>query len=293
MTFTTHPRHTRAAAFLAAGCAAAATAFAGAAEADAKGPAKPPQQAVFKATLSGTQVTTWESHHVRDENDPCDQSVDGYGDQTIAFDAKKSFKLRFIKPTKAQPNLFLTHGRPVVALENPRLLVSATADRNGEVRYGGIDHARCPGDNGGGVVDRDGDQPDCGERTGRFGINLYFNRNGAIDNDDESLLLPDSTPDKDHLKLGSTSDRLWIGNDGEGYSNLGSTYLRCPMDVGAYIPQAGELYTSAHKIREGRLFDKGRKKIVISGSHFAQHRNGESTGQTILAWNLRLTRVKK
>jgi hypothetical protein len=278
---------------LAAVCAAAATALAGAAGADAaKAPQKPPKQALFKATLSGSQVTTWEYHHARDEDDPCDQSVDGYGDQTISFDAGKPFNLRFIKPTKAQPNAFLTGGRPVVALENPRLLVSARAERNGETRYGGIDHGRCPGDNGGGVIDRDGDQPDCGERTGRFGINLYFHENGAALSDDEALLLPSGLPEKDHLKLSSTFDLLWIGADGEGYSNLGSSYLRCPLDVGAYIPQAGELYTSAQKIPERRLFQKGRRKIVISGSHIAQHRNGESTGQTILAWNLRLTRVK-
>ena len=293
MTIPRDPRGAQALALLAALCAMAATALAGlTANADAASRPLPPKQAVFKATLSGSQVTTWEYHHARDENDLCDQQIDGYGDQTIRFDAKRQFRVRFIKPSKAQPNAFLTQGRPVVAIENPRLLVSATADRNGEVHYGGIDPTLCPGDNGGGVEPTT-ETPDCGERTGRFGINMFFHPNGGIDSS-EDFLLPEGFPDKDHLKLSSTGDVLWVDpSDGSGSSNLGSTYQRCPMDIGAYIPEAGQLYTSAQKIAERKLFQKGRKRLVISGSTTARHSNGERTGNTILAWNLRLTRVAK
>src|SRR3954468_3500829 len=58
------------------------------------------QQATFKATLSGGQVTTWEYHTPLDENNPCSASSDGYGDQTIKFNAGRSFKITFTKPPK-------------------------------------------------------------------------------------------------------------------------------------------------------------------------------------------------
>ena len=36
----------------------------------------------------------------------------------------------------------------------------------------------------------------------------------------------------------------------------------------------------------------GRKKIVVSGHNIGERSDAESKGKTILAWNLRLTRVK-
>jgi hypothetical protein len=156
-----------------------------------------------------------------------------------------------------------------------------------------VDPNTCPGDNGGGVIPTGPHGPDCGERTGRFGVSLFFSRNGAAGAGEDDLLIPDGFPEKDHLKLESTSDRLWVDpDDGSGSTNLDSTYRRCPMDLDSYIAQSGDIYTSAHKFPERRLFQKGRKKLVISGSNIARHTGGESTGQTILAWNLRLTRVK-
>src|SRR4051812_49716402 len=72
------------------------------------------KQATFKATLSGSQVTTWEYHNPDDPTNQCDAGSDGYGDQTIKFDAKRTFKLTFTAPPKNRPNMFSTAGRPSV-----------------------------------------------------------------------------------------------------------------------------------------------------------------------------------
>ena len=82
-------------------CAAGVLA-AGPAVAQAK-PAAPFKQATFKATLSGSQVTTWEYHKADDPNNRCDAGSDGYGDQTIKFDAKRTFRVSFTSPPLPTP----------------------------------------------------------------------------------------------------------------------------------------------------------------------------------------------
>src|SRR3954469_13817808 len=78
-----------------------------AATADAKKkPSGGVKQVVFKATLSGSQVTTWAYHHKRDESDGCDVSTDAYGDQTIKFGSKRTFRIAFNRPPKGKRNLF-------------------------------------------------------------------------------------------------------------------------------------------------------------------------------------------
>src|SRR3954452_18516429 len=95
-------------------CTAAALAAVAAvpATAQAKKPA-PLKQATFKATLSGSQVTTWEYHHKKTD-EACDTSRDGNGDQTVKFDANRTFTITFTQPPKTNPELLGTHGRPSV-----------------------------------------------------------------------------------------------------------------------------------------------------------------------------------
>ncbi len=109
------------------------------------------KQATFKATLSGSQVTTWEYHHIKDQNNPCDAGADGNGDQTIKFDVGAHVQgQRSPKPPKKNPDLFLTNGRPAV-LTAP-LYRQREGDRRPQRR--GVRQRRrpshsCPGDNGG------------------------------------------------------------------------------------------------------------------------------------------------
>ncbi|MEA2468129.1 MAG: hypothetical protein QOJ57_2255 [Thermoleophilaceae bacterium] len=261
------------------------------ATADAKPKPKPLKQATFKATLSGSQVTTWEYHHAKDKNNPCDASANGNGDQTIKFDAKRRFRITFTQPPKNNPDIFGTAGQPAVLTAPLYLTADATAERNGEesVNAGEIDHNACPGDNGGADPGYEPPPSDCGRRTGIFKTRLYFRDNS----EDADLFVPLPGGQKNQLTLdGWQYD--WTKADGSGSeSELRNTYERCPFHLkDSYPDEAGHIYISRAKLNEKALFDKKRKKFVVSGDHIAQRGGDETSGQTILAWNLRLTRVK-
>jgi hypothetical protein len=247
------------------------------------------KQANFKATLSGSQVTTWEYHKPDDPDNQCDAGSDGYGDQTIKFSAGRAFRLSFTAPPKNRPNFFLTGGRPSV-FSTPLLLpVDATAERNGDysVHYEQTSQ-NCPGvGSGGGVTE----QPakDCGVRHGGFQTRLYFRDSSP----DAGLVVPIGRPlpEKNTLKLEGNAYE-WLSGDGSA-SELDGTYARCPLllDSG-YVERAGNIWTSGAHLSEKTLFNAKRKKIVVSGDTIQKFHSGTSTGQTIIAWNLRLTRVK-
>jgi hypothetical protein len=267
-----------------AAAALAVGAIGPAAAADAKKTG--PVTAEFKATLSGSQVTTWEYHNPKNQDDPCSASSNGYGDQTIRFDAKRTFRVKFTTPPRKQPNLFGTKGRPSVFTTPLFLNVDARAERNGDytVNYGEIDEQRCDAASGGGGG---GDiAKDCGVRDGRFNVRMYF----SDPSEDDGLLIPIARPlpDRNHLKLEGNFYE-WFSADGTSASTLDSTYQNCPLLLqDSYVERAGNIFTSPAKLSEKQLFNRRRKRIVVSGHHIQPH----TTGQTILAWNLRLKRVK-
>jgi hypothetical protein len=271
-------------------CLAAAMAVAAAvpATADAMRPA-PPKQATFKGTLSGSQVTTWEYHHKKTD-DGCDVSVDGNGDQTLKFAVKnRTFRITFTQPPKKDPDLFGTRGRPSVLTVPLFVTADIKAKRHGELSYGPVDHATCPGDNGGADGNYTPPPPDCGVRTGTFKPKLYFYDNSSVDDDELFVPLPGV---KNLLTLDSWQYD-WANPHGGSSSELRDTYERCPWELpNSYPDEAGHIYISSQKLLEKRLFDKKRKHFVVSGDHIEKRGGGESSGQTILAWNLHLTRVK-
>jgi hypothetical protein len=248
------------------------------------------KQAVFKATLSGSQVSTYEFHHKATGG--CDVSADAFGDQTIKFgDNKTTFKVTFTAPPKNQPDLFSTNGRPAVVIEPLLKRLKATADRNSDVKLGEADTSQCNGDNGGADPGFKPPEPDCGMRTGSFLPRLYFH-DGSEDPD--SLIVPIPLfSEKNNLKLDG-SDWQWSFPGSPAHSNeLRDTYETCPwlFDEDT-LDQLGQIYISPAKVSEKKLFNKSRTHIVVSGHHIANRHDAESTGKTIIAWNLRLTRVK-
>lgn len=255
-------------------------------------PKKNPKEATFKATLSGSQVSTWEYHRANDKDDPCDASSDGYGDQTIRFDAKRTFRVTFRTPPKNQPDLYGTDGRPVVFATPFRLPVDAKADRNADVTVhtGDIGPPEVCGDNGGADPGYVPPTPDCGVREGGFAASFYFHPQGG-DEDDLFVPLPGSTPYKNNLRL-EGKDYEWLKADGsDSGGELRNVYERCPF-FGDYVEDAGHIYISPAKIKEAKLFDKKRKKLVISGDHESNRTKDDTKSKTILAWNLRLKRIK-
>jgi hypothetical protein len=274
-------------------CTAAALAAVAAVPATADAAKKPYKEATFKATLSGSQVTTWEYHHAKQKDNPCDASANGYGDQTIKFVPGRTFRVTFRTPPKGQPDLYLTDGRPTVFTTPFVLNVAATAERNADltVNYSEVDPNQC-GDNGGADPNYVPTPKDCGMRSGRFGVRLYFN--DPSEDDDLVVPLPGSRdePDKDHLKLSSTQAEWDKPGSDDTATELRDTYVNCPWFLSSYPEDAGIPWISSAKIKESRLFDKKRRKLVISGDHTVDLKATDTTGKTILAWNLRLTRVK-
>jgi hypothetical protein len=170
-----------------------------------------------------------------------------------------------------------------------RLPVDATADRNADLTVHASDIARDCGDNGGADPGYVPPEKDCGVRDGGFAARLYFN-----DPQDDDLFVPigKKTPEKDNLKL-EGSDYEWLKPGGEdGSSTLSSVYANCPWQLSSYVESAGEIWISPAKIAERKLFAAKRKKLVVSGDHIVDRAEQYTTGKTILAWNLRLKRVK-
>jgi hypothetical protein len=253
--------------------------------------AKPYKEATFKATLSGSQVTTFEYHRPNDRDDPCDASADAYGDQTIKFDAKRKFQITFRTPPRRQPNLYLTNGRPTVFSVPFSLPVDATAERNGDSTVHAGDIGPNCGDNGGADPGYVPPAKDCGVRDGRFNVRFYFH-DGSPDSD---LIVPigRQLPDKNRLKMEGSQYEWGLPGSDDTSTTLSSTYANCPWSLSdSYVEDAGNIWISPAKIAEPKLFDRSRKKLVISGDNIVNLSQGNTTGKTILAWNLRMTRVK-
>jgi hypothetical protein len=261
------------------------------ATADAK--PKPLKQATFKATLSGSQVTTWEYHKQKNKDDACDAGADGYGDQTVKFNAGRTFRITFTQPPKNNPDIFGTDGHPAVVIAPLYLKVNAKADRNGEfnVHAEQIDHANCPGDNGGADPGYTPTPKDCGVRNGTFDTRIYFHDNS----EDADLFVPIGGRKIENNALRVEGWQYdWEKADGsDSSSELRNTYENCPFQLeDSYIDDAGHIYIGPGKLSEKALFSKKRKKFVVSGDHTFKRGGGYTSGQTILAWNLRLARVK-
>ena len=275
------------------GCAAAAAAAIAALPAAAGAGQAPAEieQADFQATLSGSQVTTWETNDPRNPNDPCDSGSRSFGDQTIKFKVPGKFHLIVSKPSADEPDLFGSNGRPVFGTPRRIIYANATAERNGDFIPDPAPSSNCPGDNGGGVDTTNEPPKDCGTREGRFNPYLFFD---STDYTDDELLLPlgPFPKDKDHLKLGGRIYE-WNKPGGGTSTNLDSTFENCDWTLGeAYQEREGKIFVSSKKIREAQLFNPRKRRFVISGSDVVERSGDKTTGKTIVAWNLRLKRVR-
>jgi hypothetical protein len=273
-----------------AGCAVALAVVAsgaGAANTDLKPPAQ------FKATLTGSQVTTWDFLKPNDPNDPCDISAEGHGDQTLKFSAPSNLKLLASRPPKGNPNFFNTHGLPVVLTQPADLRGKIVADRNGEFTSHpeDVDRNLCSGDNGGGVPPTDPAKSDCGVRNGSFYINTDF----FTDDDVDELFVPlpgGKKSDKNRLTLSGSLYNWADVAHGTYSSSLDNTYEQCPFELENRAERDGVFYASDAKLSEKDLFNTRKKKLTVSGSVIAKVGSGYTSGKTILAWNLKLTRIK-
>jgi hypothetical protein len=215
---------------------------------------------VFKASLTGSQTTTWHYEDTDDPNDPCDSASKGDGSQMMRFATKGPVKITALKGA-------MTNRRTMVA---PFLKGTAELEREGEyaVANTAYDENACGpavADGGGGTVD---DFEDCGSRTIPITTQLVHN-----------MVEPEIRAPKQAMWLTGDLDP-WLG------------FLNCPWWIGGGEgPDEYGLIQSFEPFKDARLYDKRRKKITIAGHRLANHTAENFSGQTRITWTLRLTRV--
>ncbi len=229
----------------------------------AKPKAKPdlPQTATFKATLTGSQVSTWSLRKAADPGDPCAASQTGDGSQMIRF--------------KAKPTRVTAMRHDDLAMITPHLDAAVEVEREGDYAVGYPPADQCPGDFGGGG----GPVPkDCGRRTGRGMFSL------ATEDPDAS------GPTEDGLAPLTVKDGLWLTGDLSGTTD----YAECPFFVGgpADSPNAAEILQTFVKQKERELFNRRRRTIKVNADYTRAYTAEGFTGKTLLTWNLRLVRVR-
>ena len=220
--------------------------------------------ATFEATISGTQVSTWSYRDLDDQDDPCDGASSGDGSQTINFRTKR-VELQVFKG-KA---LFKT------AAFVPGVKGTAQIEREGDyaVHDAPYDESLC-----GPTVEGGGDgaptPKDCGRRTAEIELQPLYDML-ALENPDGSIPNP---PRNSLFMSGELGE--WPG------------YMDCPYWIGGNLgPSEDELEQSWERYPDRKLFQKRRKRIVISGDRTVNYRDEGFTGKTLITWNLRLRRV--
>jgi hypothetical protein len=251
---------------------------------------RPKTNATFEVTLSGSTASTWTYHRDNDKDDPCDASADGNGSQLLRWEATGPYRVTFRKPPKDDRNLYGTEGHPFVFVEpSGTMNALATAEREGDftTHAGDIGPPELCGDNGGADPDYHPTPKDCGTRDGVFGLDLYFH-DQYVDEDELIVPLPGSKVDgeKDKIRL-QGSEYSWSGNK----PAVRDTFENCPF-FGDYPEDAGQLYISWGKLKEAQLFNRKRKRFVVSSdlTHTAGGTNWKA--KSIATWNMRMKRVK-
>jgi hypothetical protein len=265
-----------------------------AADAKRKKPKKPYTDATFEVSIKGSMASTWEYHRPNDKDDPCDASANGNGSQLLRFDAGGPYRVTFRKPPKDDPNLYGTDGRPFVFVQGSGLINAlSTAEREGDVtvNYGEIGPPELCGDNGGADPGYVPTPKDCGTREGIMGLDLYF-KEQYVDDDDLFVPLPTDKQDgqPNRLRLNDTATK-WTNPHGGPAGDLGGTYENCDF-YGEYPENAGTLYITSGKLSEKQLFNRKRKRFVVSGDAKRTKTSGYTKTDTIMAWNVRMKRVK-
>ena len=257
--------------------AAGALALPAAAEAKPKAP-------LFKATVKGSQVSTWSQHHAPQFT--CDATVNGNGSQMVRFESDP-VKLTVVKakgalPVLARPDDEMArygYAEPIPAI--------AMADREG------VQDIQAPGGECNGTGGWNGESPakDCGRRFGR--IDLRIGYGPPLTGIAPSALSKDVLNVSGHYEqFADTQDSI----DPATFAGdpLGHTYENCPYWAdGPASPAVDELLATGEKFPVKKLaaIKKG-KTVTISGDERQSSAAGDFSGETLTTWNLKLKRVK-
>lgn len=239
---------------------------------------------VFKATVKGSQVSTWNQQHA--PQFACDAAVNGNGSQMVRFESDP-VALTTVK----------THeGFQVLAAKNDKLAKQgfpqpipaiAMVDREG------MQDIQAPGGacNGEGGWDGTPLAKDCGRRFGKISLRVGYGLPYAPPA--QSALYEDVLNVTGHYEsFAQDQDSLdpeeFVGDP------LGHTYENCPFWAdGPASPAIDELLVAGEKFPAKKLAGlKKGKSLTISADERQTSSEGDFSGETLTTWNLKLKRVK-
>ncbi len=233
----------------------------------------------FDLTITGSQVSTWNQSHFPEF--ACDATVTGAGSQQIPFAVKKT-----------RVALFQPKGLPAVLAEvadqGAQYGVPAPITTNITAEREGYQNIQAPGGECNGTGGWDGVQlaNDCGQRYGTLSFTLGYSSNtGAVVNQNT----------RDILRLAGQYAGFeaspFPAADGEP---IGHTFENCPYWPAGFASGLDELITTGEKLPAAKLAKvKVGKSVKLSGGEVEPGAaGGDFTGETTIAWNLTLKRVK-
>lgn len=234
----------------------------------------------FDATITGSQVSTWNQSHM--PQFACDATVTGAGSQQVPIPVKKT-RLELFRP-KGMPALLAKpddQGAKYGFAEP--ILVPVTAEREG------YQNIQAPGGecNGTGGWDGEAPAPDCGQRFGFLELGLgYASGTGiaTLDNNTRDILRLSG-------RYGSFESSPFPAGDGDP---IGHTFENCPYWPAGSASGVDELITTGAKLPAAKLAKvKVGKSVKLSGGEVEQGSpGGDFAGETTIAWNLTLKRVR-
>jgi hypothetical protein len=240
-----------------------------------------PKPAIYQLTLKGSEADTWQYKAPPDGQ--CFYGAQGNGSQDVTYStgttrvkavrSKLGDRAGFLQLVPLNDDL-AQYGitRPLPAV--------ARVEREGDI----TSSAGC-----GGTGHGTGTPPpkDCGIRYGRIQLDTGFSGRSifkvAGEYDNFGRPAPGDTDDLVHPLVPPT--------DGEP---LGAVYENCPLlaPEGLHVAY-DELTPVTKKLRENQLPKKGKTIKLSGGRHFESSQpDGQRSGDTTVAWNLTLKRVK-
>jgi hypothetical protein len=253
--------------------AAALLALPAAAEAKKKAPQ-------YDLKITGNQVSTWNQSHMPEFR--CDATVTGAGSQDVPITVKKGVRVELVRP-KGLPALLAAPGDAGAkyGFAAP-LTVDVTATREG------YQNIQSPGGDCGGTGGWDGQTipSDCGPRYGMLELGLGYGSGTGV------AVVDQNTRDILRLSGRYTGFEASPFPAGEG-DPIGHTFANCPYWPAGTASDVDELVTTGEKLPVAKLAKlKLGKTLKVSGGEVEPEASGDFIGETTIAWNLKLKRVR-
>ena len=256
-------------------CAVAAALFAVPTTASAK---KAP---TYKVSIKGNQVSTWNESHMPQFQ--CDATVTGAGSQDIPIITDKPIKLELVQP-KGLPALLAKPGDPTAKYGFAQPIeVPVNAEREG------YQNIQAPGGTCNGTGGWDGQAPpkDCGLRVGWIDLSIGYAHplGGAFNTNTKDILKLSGSYD-DFLGFVPLEPGRWEGDP------IGHTYENCPFWPAGSAAALDDLVMTGEKLPVAKLAKlKPGKTIKLSGGEVEPDANDDFSGETVIAWNMKIKRV--